>query len=254
MRRDIAARLADTGNIAAAIETLAAGGDALDARGRLLLADLYRRRGQTELADKAFDALLATSPVSADAIAAAADWFASRSQSAKASDALAKLEVADISPAQRELIRAAHAEAHESLDAAYAHFMGATKLAPTDTRVWHALAQFELRRGKLDDGLAAIDVGLKQSPDDASLVTLRLQANAVRGSQAGGELDLAPLIEALSKDSRNAAQVELLKAIQGGAASRPSESTLAQLRQAADRYPGYLPLQAILIRAYGKVA
>jgi tetratricopeptide (TPR) repeat protein len=129
-------------------------------------------------------------------------------------------------------------------------FTQATTLAPDDAYAWLQSAGFQIRSRHYDQARAIAAQGLKHLPNNADLVTIEAQAKVLDG---GKSADLQPLIEFLSRDPHNAAGIATLELLtEAKSADLADSQLLTRLRQLADQYPEFLPLQAILTQAYSR--
>lgn len=250
-RVQVAAALADVGQSQRAIDLLnaAAADDSALAARDLLLARLYRRAGNTQYAAAVYNRWLTNPAPDASILSAAADFFASMNKPEEAQKFLDRLNAAPLQPGQRELILATYEEMHGSRERAATLLAEATKLAPTDASAWRQWAAFEIRAQRYDQALSKAQEGLTHVPGDSDLQTMKQQAQALAGGN--DSRDLQPLIDLMSRDPRNAAGAATLKVLTDAKTSGQSEArTLDQLRDLADRYPQFLPLQGVLARAY----
>ncbi len=221
-----------------------------DLQSDLLLADLYRRAGRLDDASALYDRRLQASPADADLIAAAADLLAARQNVNEARTILKKLELTDAPAAQKYAILARFEEKFGDRAAAKKHYTDAADASPNDASAWRRLASFHARQADYPAAVAAADCGLGILPGSADLQSLKLQAQAMQKVE-GGSNDLSPLIEVLAKDPSRSAETAALSAMQETlSATQPSAPQLARLRQSADRFPRYLPLQSMLARSY----
>jgi tetratricopeptide (TPR) repeat protein len=249
-RQSLALLLAQQGQIPQALAMLQPIADSLDATGQLLYAELLRKRGQNPDAEAAYKKLLADPQVSADAIASAADFFASTNRVDQAKQIISKLNDPRFSAKDRTPTLARFDELYGNKDDAKNLLAMATQDSPQDLGAWRSLIEFYIRNNQPDQAIAAADQALAKLPNNDQLTTLRAQATALVSSKSG-QSDLGPLIDSLSKDPRNAAQVEMLKTIQEARQTKQSpQQVVAKLKIVADKYPSYWPLQAQLAKAY----
>jgi tetratricopeptide (TPR) repeat protein len=249
-RKTLAVMLAQQGEIQRAVDVLQPVANDLDSDGQLILAELYRKRGDAGDAEAIYTSLLKNPSPSADAIASAADFFASTDRLDQAKQTLARLKDDRFTAAQQATLMARFNELYVNKDAAREQFIAATNASPKDVDAWRELAEFYIRDNRFDDAIATADAGLKNIPNNDALTTIKAQAMALRSTK-NGQNDLRPLIEALSKDPKNAAQVEMLKTIQVARDTKQTPAQIvAKLKTIADKYPNYYPLQVQLVNAY----
>ncbi len=252
-RKPLAILLAQQGQIPQAVSVLEAAADSLDAEGQLLYAELLRKHGQATQAETIYTKLLSSSACSSDAIWSAADFYASSNRLDNAKTVLTKLDDSRFSSKERVAILAHFDELYVSKEAARDQLLSATNSSPDDLDAWRALVEFYIRNNQFDDAIVAADKGLAKLPNNEALMMLKAQATALTATKSG-QSDLRPLIEALAKDPNNAAQVEMLKAIQDARQTKQSpQQVIAKLKTVADKFPNYWPLQQQLIHAYVEV-
>ena len=212
-RKPLAILLAQQGQIDQAVAILQPVAGLLDADGQLVYAELLRRHGDTQQAETIYNKLLVDPKVSAPAIASAADFFASTGHMDEAKTALAKLDDPRFAAHDRWNILARFDETYVSKQAAQDELLAATAASADDPNAWTALVEFYIRNNQFDDAIKACDTALLKLPNNDAIATLKAQASALAQAKVDPS-DLHPLIEALAKDPKNAAQVEMLKTIQ----------------------------------------
>lgn len=246
----VARLLAAQGDVQRAIDLLQSAGADLPTEGKLLLADLNRAVGKFAPARDLLEELLKNPACGDDVIASAADFFASQQDMPRARQVLSMLSDQRFSVTTRQTLLGRFEERYGTIDDARRQFAIATSESADDPLAWRELAEFELRQRKFDLAIAVLDQAAARHPSDPQLASVRAQAVAYK-SAGNGEGDLTPLINALSSDPSNAAQVEALRVIQGSRASGASfEEVTASLRTLAEKYPGYLPVHTLLVQRY----
>lgn len=254
-RLDVASLLVELGEPQRAVDLLAAAEfrGANDPACRALLAELYRRRGMVADAERLYDLLLSAPEPSSATILSAADFYASTSRPERAADVLRRLDEPRFSPATRALMLARYNELHGEEETARRLYITGTELAPESAAHWIRRAEFEMSRGRYDDAARIADQAMARGISDSRLASLRLEAEAL---QQGGAspTDLTPLIRALARDPGRAPQVQMLTALQQARREGLDDrATAARLREVADRYPRFLPLQQHMVRLYLQV-
>lgn len=274
-RRRIAMMYVQQGNLDQAISLLQAvpAGDADPAR-LLILAQVYRQRGDFDAADKIFAQLLKASTADAAAIEAASDFYASRGDMDQARQILARLDQLQLAAGRAELIRAEFNARYVGNDAAIEQFQAAIKAAPTDANIRIRLISYYIRQDDFPHAVAAADEALKAIPGNREIQSLRDRASALASNKES--TSYRDLIDVLSKDPNNEAAVQTLKILNDSAAkgrqvseqaqktNEPPDQTADKLRQIvqqeadalrplADRFPRFYPLQAQLVGDYLKL-
>ena len=247
--------LAQQGQVAQAIAMLQPIADSLDASGNLIYAELLRNRGdKLPPPTGSTRKLLRRSGDHPAAVHLVGRRFLPRppigSGSTLGKKILAKLNDPRFSAGDRTAIMARFDELYLSKDAARDLLAAAADQSPNDADAWRALIEFYIRTNQFDGAIAAADKGLAKLPDNKKLSTLKAQAKALASTKSNPD-DLRPLIDALSEDPENAAQVEMLKAIQDEKETKQSpQQVIAKLKTVADKYPNYWPLQQRLVQKY----
>jgi tetratricopeptide (TPR) repeat protein len=249
-RRRIASMLASQGDYTRATKILLDAGNNLDARGKALLADIFRREGRLTDAEGVYRQLLAQSDLDVDTIRGAADFYAATGKIDEAKKVLARLGETNARPGQAELIQASFTERHVGPDAARDLYVAAAKATPTDPVNWRHLVAYHLRASRYENAQNAADEGIKSiGRDDAvvrrlhaaarTLVALSAQKPALRPTLA--------ILAAAAPEDRGAS--EFLASPQANAATMPSDDALlARLKNIAGLYPRSMPLQAALVQ------
>lgn len=256
-RQETAVLLAQTGDLPAAYELLKPVEDQLNSEGQLMLAELSRRQGNLRDADRLFRTLLSNPSVSADALAAAADFYASQGRNDEVATVLNRLEDSRFSSIQRSKILAKFHEMRGEIEPAREHYLAAATDAAGDVAAWKELINFNLRNAQYDQAVLDAEAAMKLYPAETELNDLRAQAVAMKAT-AGEQGDLQPLIDVLVKDPKNASQVELLRVIQEVRNNKlPLDQAIARLKPVADKYVDHFPTQSLLVRwqlAAGRVS
>lgn len=251
-RLTVASLLVELGEPQRAVDLLAAAEfrGANDPACRVLLAELYRRRGLVADAERLYDLLLSAPEPSSATILSAADFYASTARTDRAAAVLRRLEDPRFSPATRALVQARYNELHGEEETARRLYVTATELAPENAAHWIRRAEFEMARGRYADAARIADEAMARGISDGRLASLRLEAEALQEGSSSPS-DLAPLIKALAKDPGRAPQVQMLTALQQARRDGLGDrETAARLREVADRHPRFLPLQQHMVRLY----
>lgn len=220
----------------------------LDASDELLLAHLYRRTGQPDRVDALCQSLLANPTI--EVIRFAADFYASRGQTDKAQDALARRDALDVSPARQALLLAQHASVHGSAEEALAHYREAVELAPREAALWHALVAFHLSQGDREAAIAAADEGQQRVPENAALRAFTEQAELIAELNAGVAVN-AILAALMNEPEHREAVAEALRVL--ATAQQEDDAPAAVAREVAslaDQYPQFLALQNLAARLH----
>ncbi len=217
-------------------------------QGRLLLAELYRRNGESKAAKQIFVSLLESPSPSVSAIASAAEFYAVADNLPSANAAIARLKDATAEPVEKLIAQARFDERFGTEDAALKRFREA---ADTKTETGYlALIDYHLRRQDFAQAVQIARDAETKLPDSANIANRLLESQAL-AAQKTDPRNLKPLIDALSRDPSRVAEVEALKTLQEIRAGRiPKTDITARLRSVADKYPRFLPLQEQVIENY----
>jgi tetratricopeptide (TPR) repeat protein len=251
-RKRTARMLIGAGQLTRAIEVLEPIGDGQDPGRDAMLCGLYRRIGQNDKAAKLYGKLLADERAEAATLADGAEFFAAQDKPQEAAKFIARIKSMDIPPATRELLLAEYAE-HFGTDAeALQDYEAAVKADPGQAAAWHGLVGYHLRELKFPDALAAADRGLKQLPDDRALQSLRARASALQAYQQ--DPNLKTFANELAADPESTAITDMLRVLgEAKAGNEPLATTVAKLRELADRNPQLLRLQRYVAEGYVKL-
>lgn len=239
-----------------------------------LLCRMYQEAGQYDDAAAAYRALLSDAPASpdvqVDALAAAADFFASRGDLTDAATFMDRLAQLPLKPGELELARAHFAERFRSPEAAERQYVLATQAAADSSAAWLGLAGFYLRQQDFDSAASTAAQGLKSLPDDNALWAIQSHAalldslakalasqpksrDSVADSQSAWTdpsavpvpaPDLRPLIDLLSRDPTQLEGCALLKDLAVAAKKKASPADMSDIAAAlAEKHSALAPLQ-----------
>jgi tetratricopeptide (TPR) repeat protein len=233
------------------VKILRDAGEQLDAQGKVLLADIFRREGKLTDADGVYKQLLAQPDVEIDAVRGAADFYASQGKMDQAKKVLARLGETSARAGQAELIQASFAERHINPDAARPLYVAAAKAAPpADPTNWRHLVAFHLRAGRYEDAAAAAEEAMNAiGRDDPVLKRLHAASRTLVGltAQRPALRPMLGILAAAAPEDRGAS--EFLASAQANATTMPSDDALlARLKNIAGLYPRSMPLQAALVQ------
>jgi tetratricopeptide (TPR) repeat protein len=214
----------------------------------LLLAELYRVRGEPERAEAIGKTLLEKPNVSV--IQFMADLFASQGRMEEADQVLLGLDNLQLEPGVRELVLADYSLRHKSLDEALTHFHAAVQLTPKNPAAWKSIVVCELLSGKVPDALAAADAGLKQLPDEKSLKAFLSVSDLIR--EGAQDQSVIMLVGDLIRDpeDESAATETIRTIVQSRRNSETSAQLAADLAKLSRAYPTFFPLQLTLANNY----
>ncbi len=248
-KRVVAQTLAEQGQSERAIQLLQSiAGD--DPSRDAMIAQLFRRSGKTLQAASMYEKVATASPITSDAIAAAADYFFAANQPAKAKTVLGRLTDASDKPAPgtAELIQARLAEQYLSPEEATTWYGAAVKASP-GSRTAKSLAAFQLRRRQYDAAKATLAPMLATNKEDADLIALAKLADDAAAAPA--TLDVSMELSILSRNPQNVAAKQLFTAaIESAAANENPSQRVNRYRAIADRNPKFWPASQRLIWAY----
>lgn len=213
-----------------------------------LLAALYRRTGRADDARRIYLQILQDPSPDPAALGNAAEFFASRHDTATEQQFLDRLRTMPLRPGAFDVLKAHIEELYGSPGAAKQILELAAAANPGVEQIWQELAGYYLRHNALDQAEATVARGLKTIPASPMLLATREHIGRLRGISGQG---LAPLVEVIAHDPLNAVADETLRVLaeahdRGDSAAQ----TAATLRTLADRHPQFLPLQELLVQQY----
>jgi len=241
---------ADLGYTDAAIKMLAPSGTAQESDpGRdALLGQLYSRAGRTADASAAYKRVLDAPGAEADPLAAAAQFFAASGQQDLSDQCVARIQKLAVRPGSIDILRAHLAEMRGARQQELDILLAASKATPQVEQVWQELSGLYLRFGRLDDAEKTADQGLQAIPKASGLPAMKTQIGRIRSI---GPERLGRLLEVVSHDPRQRAADLTLQALADAKSRGDSQArVLSSLRQLADQYMGFLPLQELLVQRY----
>ena len=211
----------------------------------LMLAELYRRRNQPEKAEQLYREML-KSPT-ASAIVAAANFFASTGRKAEAERVLGGLPALTLDPGIKELAYADYYAMYGTKEQAIEQYKAAVKAGPRNAIAWRAMLVNHLRNGRIDDALAGAAEASTAVPTDKVFEEFRANAKELKTVASDGSF--VPLIIWVLQSRGDASAA--IEAIRIGAnailTNQPPSVLVSKLRPVADRSPGLVPLQMLLI-------
>ncbi|HEY2588154.1 MAG TPA: tetratricopeptide repeat protein [Tepidisphaeraceae bacterium] len=213
-----------------------------------LLANLCLRAGRMDDARKAFQKILDDPAAAPSGLVHAADFFAASHRADKADQCLARLKEMTLDDASADLLRAHLQEQEGNPDEAAKTLTEATRTHSNSEQAWRELAGLHLRNANLDEADKVAAAGLQAIPNAPALTAMRLQIGRLRTLD---RRDVIPLLLTLSHDPRQpAAQATVAALADAQARHLSAQDTLANLRQLADQYTEFLPLQEIVVKRY----
>jgi tetratricopeptide (TPR) repeat protein len=224
--------------------------DGADPDRDLLLAQLLQAQGKSDDAAHIYDLVLQSPAVNDSAIRAIAWFYAGRQDMVKAQQAIDKLNALQLPPGVKELTLAAFAEQfNPKLDAALSQYHAATLAAPSTPMTWKGVSGFHLRHRAYDAAIAAAEQGLKINAGDPQLAALVAGAKTLAGIKGGNGLQ--SLINAFAANPADPAAQQTIDALATSETKRETaEQSLPRLRDVADLYPKFLPVQMLLAERY----
>jgi predicted Zn-dependent protease len=214
-----------------------------------LLANLYLRAGRADDARNTFQQIIDDPAATPSGLVHAADFFASSQQAGKADQCLARLKRMKLDDASADVLRAHLQEQEGHARDAARTLIEATRAHPHAEQAWQELSGLHLRNGNLDEADQVAAAGLHAIPHAPMLTAMREQITRLHTLD---HRDLLPLLlQSIAHDPRQPASQATVTALADVQARRlPPRDALANLRQLADQYSGFLPLQEIVVRRY----
>jgi tetratricopeptide (TPR) repeat protein len=159
-----------------------------------------------------------------------------------------RLQTLSMAPGTIEVIHAELDEMAGKPQDAVTALLLAAKAHPSVEQLWQELSGVYLRQGKLDQADTAAVTGLEAIPNAPGLMAMRVQIERIRTI---GVRDIYPLVRTLSHTPRHPGADAAMKLLADAKIHNDTPSqVLLNLRQLADKYSGYLPLQEVVIRRY----
>jgi predicted Zn-dependent protease len=213
-----------------------------------LLGKLYLQTGRIDDARKTFQKIVDDRSATPSSLVHAADFFASSHQADKADQCLARLKAMNLDDGSADVLRAHLQEQEGHPQDAAKTLTEATRARPKSEQAWQELAGLHLRNGNLDEADKIAAAGLQAIPNAPTLIAMRSDVARLRTLD---RRDVIPLLLTLSHDPRQPAAQATLTALGNAQAQNLSaQDMLANLRQLADQYSDFLPLQEIVVRRY----
>ncbi len=219
----------------------------------LFLVQLDRRNGNLEKADARLRELL--KQPSLPVIVAAAEFYALTRQPERAISIIQQLGELKLQPGEREFAEAQFHDRYGDAKLAAEKFAAAAAAMPADARTQVAYVSHLLRRGRLDDALAAAKKASAAMPSHTPLANFLKQEQSLKA--VNGRPDLLALSDAILNGHADSAVAADAIYILAANRNEPPAQVVSRLRPLADRAPLLPALQSILVggyRAMGQVA
>ena len=247
LRHSVARLLSEAGKVNQAIEILEAIYD-VEVPGDLLLAKLYRKLGEFDKTEAICWKLLERP--NATVIEFTADFLAYRGRQGEAEKVLAGLNELSLREGSREMILAAYHRRHGKVELSIENIRASVVAAPKRADARLAFISYLAAANKIDEAIEAVKTGVERFPDNETFRFLNghiQQMNTAKASVA-----YRPLLTAMISNTQyRIAAVEVLSLMQKSVdADAESTAFLVELREMADRYPKFLPLQILTGRTY----
>ncbi len=214
----------------------------------LLFATLCWRQGR--LADVHAMCERMLEEPNAQRIAFVADFFESIGHADQARAALAMLDSAGVSTAERELVLGHFHRDHGSPSDALAHYRLALETTPRSETAWDSCLSVLIMTAPAAEIGAAIADARKALPNSPDLAALATQWATV--AELRGELPdhLRPVLLSVldAPEHRDAAAQTLRLFVRDASDDHQVEAFLLQLRGLADRFPLYWPVQHLAVQ------
>ncbi|MEM1107073.1 MAG: tetratricopeptide repeat protein [Planctomycetota bacterium] len=174
------------------------------------LTQLYRQTKQDGRALALTDKLLANP--TPETVAVAADLLAQASRTDEAEAALSKLDALEVEASEKLRIRAAHAAAYGSSEAADEAWVAAVQAAPQNPDVWLQLIGLRLRNNRTIEAIASAQAAAAKFPDHKGFNYFANEGVLI--SRMADEPGAAALgISLLEEDKHQTAAIEALRVL-----------------------------------------
>ena len=213
----------------------------------LMLATLYRRKGDFSKAEAVVGRLLDREPPELGAVEFGAFLYASQSRRADAERVLKRLDQMRLAPGIKDLVWGSYSAQVGDLAAAERHYTAASTQWPDNPGVWRALAATLVAAGKPDQAVAALERGATALPSDKSLTAIKAHIDLVRAT-AADPVARPFILEFFSNPLQGDAPVELLRTLSEERRSGEMERFVARLQKIIDAHPNYLPARVQLVQ------
>lgn len=252
-RHRAAALLARVGRTQDAIDALLAQlpEDDRDVPLDLLLAQLYRRSGQTDKAEAICQRFLQEAP-DARVIEFTADMLASQDRIDEAKSVLTRLDsLQDLSPGMREMILAEFDRFHGPADEAERWYDAAIAVNPENSVVWHRMLAFLVRTGDVARALERLPEAAAACTTDESLNALLRDKTLVERLQSR-PMAVPFILAAIEAPQNTTAAIEALNAIDQ-TTEVETDNLVGKFRALSDEHPEFLTLKMQLVRMYASL-
>jgi predicted Zn-dependent protease len=219
-----------------------------DAGATALLAQLYHRAGRDDDAAAQYRKLLTEAAASADGLASGAEFFAAAHKLDEVKQFVDRLSRMQLKPGAMAILVAHLDEVSGNAEQGIARLSASTRENPHVEQLWQELAGAWLRNGKMDNAERALSDGLAGIPGAPTLIAMRVQIARLRSLSPQ---EVGPMLQVVSHDPRQPVAEQAIRIMaEAKLRNDPADYVLASLRQLADQYTDFLPLQELLVQRY----
>lgn len=216
----------------------------------LLLAMLYRQRGEFDKVEPILQKLLEKPDLSSIKFAVA--YYLGRNQHDKAETVLGKLDSLKLDPGIKDLTWAAYYLDSGDLTKAEDRYRSATKDAPANAVCWRMLMVAQIAQGHGDDAIATLGVAVKALPNDEMIKSLNQNASLISASISNAQTRPIAILAVRDPQSADAA-LELLGILSDWRASGDADRMIARLQQLVEHSPNFLPARRVLVDRFASL-
>jgi predicted Zn-dependent protease len=250
--RLVAGVLAAQGDSNRAIDLLRDNATGASSDDEMLLAALYRRQGDLERAIAICQRIADGPDNNLGVLTLAADCYAAMGKMDQANAVLDRVSSLKLDPGIPELARAEFAAKHRSATEALEWSRKAVEAGSANENAWRSLLAQLVMAGQGQELKGAIERATQAVPESKAIAEIRKQADMLASATSDSRRrDLAIAFVTNATDPAVRDQLESASRLSAGnTTTYYSTSSLARLRQVADRYPLSMPVQLNMLRQY----
>jgi len=215
----------------------------------LVLAELYFRRNQFEMAEPLLARLLGEPRPDVNVIKFAARFYQSRGNADGAQKAIGRLEKLGLNERDKSLARGDVFASIGRTEDALKQYHQAIASAPKDPNAWRALIACLYMNNRSQEAGAANDKALQLAGADPSLTQIKQAAPALQTCALLPEMR-SMMFDYLHSPADNPAALDAMTVIARASVSADSAAVVAQAKMLSQRYPRFEGVQLWAIRTY----